>query len=147
MTHTLSCVSAFACWQFLDLLVTTFLEPVQVKERSLANREGVGGLPEPEPQPWPVMWSGRCAPNLAGPASPGQTGQGTPQAPGALLAACRAGLAGLAAPGAALGVVLREVEAAGEGKAAASPTSVKMCWAPGLHVHLSRWPGRTCSGV
>ena len=77
MTHTLSCVSAFACWQFLDQLITAFLEPVQVKERSLANREGVGGLAEPEPEPEPVMWSRRCAPNSAGLANPGQTGQGT----------------------------------------------------------------------
>lgn len=62
MTHTLSCVSALACWPFLDQLITTFLEPVQVKERSLANRERVGSLPEPEPKPGPVMWSGHHAP-------------------------------------------------------------------------------------
>lgn len=146
MTHTLSCVSAFACWQFLDPLVTTFLEPVQVKERSFANRERVGGLPEPEPEPWPVMWSGRCAPNLAGPPALGRQARAHRRRLGALLAPCRARLAGSAAPGAALGVVLRVVEAAEEGKAAAS-TSVKMRWALGLHALLSRWPGRTCSGV
>lgn len=50
-SHTLSCVSALARWQFLDPLVTTVLEPVQVKEGTSANREGVGGgLPEPEPE-------------------------------------------------------------------------------------------------
>lgn len=105
MTHMLSCFLALACWQFLDQLVTTFLEPVQVKERSWVSREGAGSLPEPEAQPRPMMWSGCRAPSLASPASPGQTGQGTHLAvpTGAWKSSrvpCRVGLAGLAAPSA-----------------------------------------------
>ena len=72
MTHTPSCVSALACWPFLDQLVTTFLEPVQVKERNLANREGVGGLPEPEPKLGPVMWSGHHVPARQAPPTLGR---------------------------------------------------------------------------
>lgn len=119
MTHTLSCFSAFACWQLLDQLITTFLEPVQVKERSLANREGVGGLAEPEPEPEPVMWSGRCAPDSAGLANPGQTGQGTHRRRlGELLGPGQGGAGWVAAPCAARGLVLCEVEAARKGKTA-----------------------------
>lgn len=117
MTHTLSCVSAFACWQFLHQLVTTFLEPVQVKERSLANREGGGGLPEPEPKPGPVMWSGCCALNSAGPASPGQTGQGTHRRRlGELLGPLQGGAGWVIRSLCCPGVVLWEVEAARERK-------------------------------
>lgn len=76
-SHTFMCLTAFACRRFLDLLIITFLEPAQVKERRLANREGVGSLPGPESEPRPMMWSGRCVPSEAGPANPGQTGQGT----------------------------------------------------------------------
>lgn len=117
MTHTLSCVSAFACWQFLDQLVTTFLEPLQVKERSLANREEVGGLPEPEPKPGPVMWSGRCAPSSAGPANPGQTGRGTHRRRlGGLLGPLRGGAGWVICSQCCHGGVLREVEATRKGK-------------------------------
>lgn len=105
MTHTLSCVSAFACWQFLDQLVTTFLEPLQVKERSLANREEVGGLPEPEPKPGPVMWSGRCAPSSAGlPTLGRQAGAHTAGAWEGSWVPCGVGLAGSSALNAAMGV-------------------------------------------
>lgn len=119
MTHTLSCVSAFAFWQFLDQLVTTFLEPVQVKERSLANREGVGGLSEPEPEPGPMMWSGHCAPRLAGPANPGQTGQGTYRRRlGELLGPLQGGAGWIVCSHCCHGGVLCEVEEAREGKTA-----------------------------
>lgn len=50
-SHTFMCLSPCPL-AVAGPLVTTVLEPVQVKERTLANREGVGGgLPEPEPEP------------------------------------------------------------------------------------------------
>lgn len=137
MTHTLSCVSALACWQFLDQLVTTFLEPVQVKERSLANRKGVGvGLPEPEPKPGPVMWSGCHAPSLTGPANPGQTGQGTHRwRLGELLGRLQGGAGWVSAPSAAKGVCSSRRKQPGRGKQLrVGKTPVNMCLALSLHV-------------
>lgn len=120
MTHTLSCLVALACWQFLDQLVTTFLEPVQVKERTWANREGAGSLPEPEPWPGCDVVRRPCT-QLGKPCRPRQTGWGTrctvptthrrlEELPGPLWGGA-GGLSAPSAPG-----VLRELAAARSGK-------------------------------
>lgn len=79
MTHTLSCVSALGCWQFLDQRVNHFSEANGGKGPELSKQGRVGGLPEPEsdPQFVPVMWLRHCTPSSVGPANRGQTGQGT----------------------------------------------------------------------
>ena len=96
---------------------------MQVKEGSLANREGAGGsLPDPKLEPGPVMWSGCCVPSLAGPTNTGPTAQGTHHRRlGELLGPLQGGAGWVSAPSATMGGVLCEVEAAREGKAA-------VCW-------------------